>query len=126
MAIGRPTDYTEELLSAARDYLENYEEHGDAIPSIAGLSVHIKKARSTIYAWRDEEGKEEFSDILDEILSKQEQVLINKGLTGDFNASITKLALGKHGYTDKQDVTSGNKPIQNTWTVMPVTTEKDG
>ena len=26
------------------------------------------------------------------------------GLKGDFNSTITKLVLGKHGYHDKQDV----------------------
>ena len=37
--------------------------------------------------------------------------LIAKGLKGEFNASITKLMLTKHGYTDKQDVTTGGKEL---------------
>ena len=37
-------------------------------------------------------------------MKKQEKDLINKGLTGDFNSTITKLILTKHGYSDKQDI----------------------
>jgi len=30
--------------------------------------------------------------------------LVNKGLTGDFNATITKLMLANHGYSEKQSI----------------------
>ncbi|WP_415843310.1 terminase small subunit [Xenorhabdus thuongxuanensis] len=30
--------------------------------------------------------------------------LINKGLTGDFNSTIAKMMLTKHGYSDKQEI----------------------
>lgn len=101
MAAGRPSDYSDEVCRKARLYLSSYEEQGDAIPSVAGLSVFLKIARSTIYEWAKDDGKSEFSDILQEILAKQETVLISKGLTGAFNATITKVILGKHGYSDK-------------------------
>ena len=55
-----------------------------------------------MYKWEAE--NKEFSDILADIKAKQESVLINKGLSGDFNSAITKLVLGKHGYHDKQDM----------------------
>lgn len=104
MPTGRPTDYNASILEKANNYLINYKDEGDVIPSIAGLAVVLKIARSTIYDWAKQEEKKAFSDILDDILSKQEQVLMNKGLTGEFNSNITKLALGKHGYHDKQEV----------------------
>jgi hypothetical protein len=44
-------------------------------------------------------------------LSTQERILVSKGLKGEFNSNIAKLALGKHGYTDKQDVTSDGKAL---------------
>lgn len=109
--MARPTDYSEEILTKTQDYLENYEQHGDAIPSIAGLAIHLNLSRTTIYDWASQEDKKEFSYILENILSQQEKTLISKGLKGEFNSSITKLALGKHGYTDKQDVTSDGKPL---------------
>lgn len=92
------------------------------LPSIAGLAVYLGVNRDTVYAWRDkdltastEEEKSlflEFSDILGDILTEQEKRLVNGGISGTYNPMITKLALGKHGYADKADITSGDKPIQ--------------
>jgi hypothetical protein len=71
------------------------------IPSIAGLAVVLGKSRETLHKW----GREipQFSDILSTLLADQEQLLLNNGLAGTFNSSITKLALGKHGYSEKQE-----------------------
>src|SRR3990167_6799432 len=95
---GRPTVYSEEILTKTRDYIVNYEKFDDAIPSIAGLAVVLGISRETIYDWASQEEKKEFSYILADILSNQERILINKGLKGEFNSNITKLVLGKHGY----------------------------
>lgn len=100
--MARPTKYTKALLEKAEDYLNTYEttyEH--AIPSIAGLAVALDVRRETLHVWAKEEGKEAFSNILGKLLEKQEQVLISKGLKNEFNSNIVKLALGKHGYSDK-------------------------
>lgn len=113
---GRPTKYSEEIVAKAQAYLDGFyggeykakveNEHSDEIiPSIEGLSNEIGIARSTIYEWQKHEDKLAFSDILEGILSRQAQLLINKGLQGKFNPQITKLALGKHGYHDKVDGT---------------------
>ena len=101
---GRPTKYGDEILDSTRDYLANYQT---AIPSEAGLSLHLGISRSTVKKWRGEEGKEAFSAILEDILATQELKLMDGGLTGDFNSAIAKLALGKHGYSEKHDVKAG-------------------
>lgn len=106
---GRPTEYSEEILSQAQDYLENYKKLGDEIPSNAGLAVYLGLSRETIQAWRKEAEKKEFSYILAAIQVKQENVLLNKGLNGDFNSNITKLILGKHGYHEKRDIEANVK-----------------
>lgn len=111
MTVGRPTDYSKEILDKSNYYISNYRDNGDVMPSVAGLSTYLKIARSTIYDWASQEDKKEFSDILQNLLSEQERTLLNQGLNGQFNPSITKLALGKHGYTDKADVTSDGKAI---------------
>ena len=98
---GRPTKYSQEILDIAFDYLENFEQHGDAVPSQGGLSSELGIARSTLKKWGKESGKEEFSAILEKIRTKQERVLLNKGLLGEFNSNIVKLMLGKHGYSEK-------------------------
>lgn len=92
----------------------HYRQHVE-LPSVAGLAVFLGVARSTVYAWKDDETElgKQFSDILERILAEQEKRLVNNGLSGVYNANIAKLALGKHGYTDKTDVTSGDKPIQS-------------
>ena len=107
---GRPTKYTEEIIEKAKAYITGYETHSDVIPSIAGLASVLDVHRSLLYVWEKE--YPEFLDILEAIKREQQKVLLNKGLSGDFNSQITKLVLGKHGYHDKQDVgVSGSMDI---------------
>jgi hypothetical protein len=109
---GRPTTYTPALVAKAREYLEAYKKAGDMIPSVVGLCAYIGRAKSTLYAWRDDQTKPEFSDILKAIDEAQENALLNGGLSKDFNPIITKLVLSKHGYHDKADIdhtTNGEK-----------------
>lgn len=102
MPAGRPTDYKPELVEKAKSYIEKYQKQGDMIPSVVGLCKYIGISRSCINRWGTEEGKEEFKDILDNINETQQLVLINKGLSSEFNSNITKLVLGKHGFHEKQ------------------------
>lgn len=106
--VGRPPEYKPEILEKAREYLtmEDLE-----LPSVAGLALYIGVARSTVYKWATEEDKQEFSDIVERLLAEQEKSLFTKGLKGEYNPTITKLMLTKHGYSDKQDLTSGEKPL---------------
>lgn len=97
--MGRPTKYSEELLQKAEDYVNNYEKWGDVIPSIKGLARALGVHRDTLHAWARSGGKEAFSDTLEKLACMQEVVLLNKGLTGEFNAAMVKLALANHGYT---------------------------
>jgi hypothetical protein len=118
--MARPTDYTPELVEKARAYIDNYPEQDDMIPSVVGLSKYIGISRTCIYDWASQDDKKEFSDILEEINSEQNRTLINKGLSGQFNSNITKLALGKHGYHDKQDTNLGGQsgnPIEGKWRI---------
>lgn len=105
MPAGRPSLYTPELLEKAYEYLEVWDAGGDqVIPSIAGLALHIGVCRDTCHAWVKDEEKEKFSDIYKEVMMKQEVTLANKGLTGAFNSTITKLMMTKHNYSDKQEL----------------------
>ena len=105
MPSGRPTKYTEEMVSKATDYIENYEAAGDVVPQIAGLAIYCGISRETVYDWAKQKDKAIFSDIVKKILAAQEKSLLNGGISGDFNPTITKLLLAKHGYADKQDNT---------------------
>lgn len=126
--MARPTKYSKELLEKAEEYLDTYESIGDVIPSVEGLSLFLEVGRRTIYDWQKQEGKEEFSHILGQINAKQHQVLINKGLSNDFNSAIAKLVLGKHGYSEKnQTEISGpdGGPVQTNSTInfIPVSSK---
>jgi len=102
--MARPTKYNDEVLEKARDYIENHEQYDDLVPSVVGLAGAIDVSRSTLYKWGEE--NDEFSDILDRINEDQERKLLSGGLGGDFNSNIVKLMLGKHGYSDKHDVSA--------------------
>jgi len=114
MPAGRPSEYSNEVLEIANAYLDNFKlEHQHAIPSLVGLAKILRKSRECLYNWARDEDKKEFSDILEQINTYQEFELINGGLTGELNSNITKLALGKHGYSDKADTTIANPDGSN-------------
>lgn len=115
MPMGRPTIYNDEILAKAREYVENFMPLPESpIPMICDLALHLKVNRDTIYDWASQPGKEEFSDIVEDLMAKQEKYLFAGGLTNKFNASITKLALTKHGYTDKTETKDlSNKALED-------------
>jgi hypothetical protein len=97
---GRPSDYTPEIIEKAWAYVNGgWEEVGDPVPSVAGLACEIGIRRETCHAWAKDETKE-FSNILSAIAEKQERQLLRGGLSNAFNASITKMMMTKHGYSD--------------------------
>jgi hypothetical protein len=120
--VGRPTEYSPKLLAKANEYLDlckdeeiqtvrlvneekgytSYENKLKVkLPSIEGLARYLGVARSTVYEW--EKIHSEFSDILEQVKQEQAERLINNGLSGDYNSTISKLILTKHGYSDKSE-----------------------
>ncbi|MEY0929267.1 DNA-packaging protein [Providencia rettgeri] len=100
--MGRPSKFAESLVKAKEYLMGGYEAVGDVVPSVAGLSCYLGVSRKTVYEWVKE--STDLSDTLEGILAMQENKLINKGLNGDFNPTITKLMLANHGYSEKQEV----------------------
>lgn len=113
MAGGRPTDYSEQIAIDAWDYISRCQDSLKDnrltvnLPSIEGLAFHLEVSRSTVYLWQKEHP--EFSDILEVLLQKQAQALLNNGLSGSYNSTIAKLILTKHGYTDRQEIDQNTK-----------------
>ena len=123
--MSRPTKYNTEILESAKQYLVDFEKDGSVIPSITGLAIRLKVHRDTIHTWSKDENKKEFSDTLEQISCEQESILLNKGLKGEFNSAIVRLALANHGYSNKQETTHsgpGGGPMQvsSIWEVLPV------
>jgi len=108
---GRPTKFSDEVLEKAEDYLKNYRELGDMIPSVVGLADELCVSVKTLY--NGSEKHPQFLHMLERINSRQHRVLLSGGLSGEMNSNITKLVLAKHDYSDKTqtDVTSGGESI---------------
>lgn len=109
--MARPTKLTSAFIELAEEYINTWEEIGDIIPSIAGLAVFTRVSRDSIHEWSNNKPAEAtqdnysaFSDILSTLVATQEQKLLNGGLSGSMNATITKLVLHKHNYSDKAEV----------------------
>ena len=113
--MARPTKWNKELEEKARAYISDFAMHGDMIPSIEGMAIHLGLHRDTLYDWAKQKDKG-FSDILRLTIQNQERTLLNNGLNNTFNSAITKLVLGKHGYHDsmKQDITSSDESMKPT------------
>lgn len=121
---GRPRLLTPELMEKAESYLTVWDKEGDVIPSIAGLALFLGVSRETVHTWRHE--FEAFSDTLSRLLSMQERITLNKGLTGDFTAPISKLVLHNHGYSDKAETVNtmqgpNGDAIKAEWVMAPLT-----
>jgi hypothetical protein len=126
MPVGRPTLYTKKLVDAAWKYANGgWQEAGDPVPSVAGLACEIGVRRETCHAWAKDESKE-FSNILGEIAAIQERYLLKGGLEGDFNPSITKMMMTKHGYSDRveQDLTTSDGSMRPTTVVIKAADER--
>jgi hypothetical protein len=107
---GRPTDYNENMLLKAQEYLAGAHDYIDEagkwrvkIPKAAGMALHLGVARSTLYEWAKSHA--EFSDILERMNAMQEDRVIDRAIDGTYNSNIAKLLLGKHGYSEEQHLT---------------------
>lgn len=101
---------TPEVMEAAREYsLGGWKKNGEVVPSIAGLALHLGRGRPTLYRWAAEDA--DFAEIMERVKTQQEAALLNGGLSGELNATITKLMLANHGYTDKQSIDYGVNPL---------------
>ena len=99
MALGRPSEYTDEIQARADAYAEGgFIECGDVVPSRAGLAVELNLSRNTLTNW---EKHPAFLSTLERISYLQERISLNGGLKGDLNPTIVKLLLANHGYSDK-------------------------
>jgi len=119
--VGRPTIFDDSIMVKAIDYIESCEDVEETkmtgqsdsftkyetklkvnIPTIEGLARYLKIHRSTLYEWQKE--KPQFSDIIEQLQQKQVERLLNMGLSGDYNSTIAKVLLTKHGYNDKTEI----------------------
>lgn len=126
---GRKSNLTPELITKARLYIDEFREGGFVLPTVEGLAYYLGIARSSLYKYEGEDY--EFSDIVETVRQLQAIMLINGGLMGDFNASIAKVMMTKHGYSDKQEIDNTSSdgsmnPVFNIIGVSPDDTSTSG
>jgi len=107
---GRPTLYKPEMIGQAKAYIKNCP---DFVPSLVGLAMELEVCESTLDKWKalnlndlDPDKYpyfEEFLQILGRLHDFQKRTALNGGADGNWNSTIAKLVLGKHGYHDKQE-----------------------
>ncbi len=137
---GHPTLYNKEILVKTRKYItscedkdvqlikQENEEKGYVmyenkykvnLPSLEGLSFYLKVHKDTIQEWKNK--YKQFSVLIGELLTKQARALINNGLSGNYNPTIAKLLLSKHGYIEKteNDHTSKGEKIEAINYIIP-------
>ena len=102
MPAGRPTKYNEQMLKLANAYIDNHEDYGDPVPIAAGMAVELGVGKRSLYDWAEKHP--EFSHTLSRLQDKQEQMLASGALTNKLNATIAKLMLHNHGYSDKAEI----------------------
>lgn len=109
--VGRPTKYNDAMQAQADQYVLVWPDF-DAIPSRVGLCCYLGISKQTSFEW--ERQYPEFLATLQAVDTLQERTGVNKGITGEFNSTITKLVLANHGYSDRQavDHTSGGENIK--------------
>jgi hypothetical protein len=114
---GRPLTYSKDIIEKAKEYVDKCEDEeyerirteGTAsttyelklkvkLPTIEGMALYLGVRRETLYDW--ESKYKEFSNIIDKLRQKQADTLISKGLSGDYNPTIAKVLLTKHGYRE--------------------------
>jgi hypothetical protein len=121
---GRPTIYTEDMPQKVFDYIKQsgfkYDHAKQCwigkLPSKAGLAIYLGVVKRTLLDWADK--YEEFSHALSFVEMYQEQELMNNGLNGVFNSTISKLILSSnHGYTERKDTTTNGDSVNNAFNI---------
>lgn len=121
MTGGRPTEYKAETIAKQVERYIDLCKSQSFLPTIEGLAVHLCVARQTLYDWADPKSErfhEEFSYIFEQLKAAQASQLLQNGLVGVYNSTITELMLTKRGYKDKSDVTGDDKQTEGNKIVL--------
>lgn len=67
-------------------------------PMLEGLALHLGVHKDTIQEWK--KAHADFSVLVGDLLSLQAVFLAENGLSGEWNATLAKVFLSKHGYRE--------------------------
>lgn len=114
---GRPSEFSEDYIYRAHEYLEQckdtFNDKGKikvSLPTIEGFALFLGVSKVSLYEW--EKGNKRFMNALSKIRDEQKKKLIDMGLSGDYNSTIAKLILSSnHGMKERSDLTSDDKQL---------------
>ena len=101
---GRPTKYLTKYATLAfvDEYIKHCEEKEEFI-SICGLACYMNVCEDTLQEWK--KVKAGFSVTCTRVKQLSKQMLLNQGLTGDYNSKVTILCLSaNHGMAVKKEI----------------------
>lgn len=102
---GRPTKLTLKLIRQAEAYLDQFKEDAKRLPKREDLALELGIGRTTLYEWwRDENTPVRFRNVLERLDLMQASKLIDKGLDGSYNPTITKMLLARVGYEERSTI----------------------
>ncbi len=104
---GRPTKYTAKTSKRVRDYITMCLEK-EKFPTIEGLAAYLRVGVRTINDWQTK--YDDFSPTIEILKDTQRELLINNGLTGEYNTRFAMFLLkANHGMTEKDPVVSATQ-----------------
>lgn len=119
--ITKPTKYTEPfVLETLQDMLKRVKKD-KRIVYINQLFEDYDFSRQRFSEWAKSFDNEEISDTIKKIKEITENRLFVGGLNGDINVTMAIFGLkNNHKWTDKMDVTSGDKPLEGGLNLPPI------
>ena len=112
--MGRPTKYNDKVQQIAEDYVHNFKEYHDKVPSIDGLAYALGVSKKTLYNWAENENNKDFLHTLEYLKTNQSRVLINKGLSKEFPANLVAFMMSNHDeYSSKQELVISDNRIKH-------------
>ena len=117
--VGRPTKYRPEMIVQIHKYLEKAIPENMKIPTIEGVALELGVSRRRVYDWKEK--YPEFRHTLDEVLTRQKEILQEIGIFGgkEINATIVQLLLKvNHGMvetTRTEHTGADGEPLKFEW-----------
>jgi hypothetical protein len=109
---GRPSKLTVELLTKARQYVEDADNMSSTtlLPTKERLARILGIDRDTLKEWAKE--NDDFSAICKDLDVIQADKLVQNGLVGRYTPAITAIMLSKHGYVRQEQVDNNIQMVQ--------------
>ncbi len=96
---GRPDKISDWHVKRAKEYASGaWSKDGSVVPTLEGMAKYLDLSRQSLYE------ASELSYTVEQMQRDQASIVLNRGLTGEFNANIAKLILSaKHGYREQSE-----------------------